>query len=55
VPRNLVTTFNRKIDFRQEMSGQAEIITEDLSMLERLFYQFRRLVNNPTSPVSPPT
>ncbi|MFD0862868.1 HlyD family secretion protein [Sungkyunkwania multivorans] len=45
LPKNLVTTYNKEIDFRQEMRGTAEIVTEDLRLIERFFYQFRELVN----------
>ncbi|MGP1993917.1 HlyD family secretion protein [Zobellia laminariae] len=39
----LETTFHKKIEFKQEMSGVAEIITEDLRLIERFFYQFNEL------------
>ena len=42
----LITNYNKEIDFTQEMSGTAEIITEDLRLLERFFYQLRGLFNN---------
>lgn len=45
IPDSLVTSYGRKIDFKQEMTGQAEIITEDLNLLERFFYQFHKLAN----------
>jgi len=41
----LITSYNREINFTQEMSGTAEIITEDLRLLERFFYQLRGLFN----------
>lgn len=45
-PNNsLITNYNKQINFQEEMSGKAEIITEDLRLLERLFYQFRMLLN----------
>jgi len=37
------TSYNQKIDFKQEMLGTAEIITEDLSLAERLFYKVKNL------------
>jgi len=37
----LQTSHNKRIDFQQEMSGTADIITEDLRLIERLLYQFR--------------
>ena len=41
LPRGLETTYQEEIVFQQEMSGTAEIITEDLRLIERLFYQIR--------------
>ncbi|AUC76477.1 HlyD family secretion protein [Olleya sp. Bg11-27] len=41
LPETLVTTYNVDIEFKQEMSGIAEIITEDLRLIERVFYQFK--------------
>jgi len=45
LPKPLITTYNKTIDFKQEMYGRAEIITEDLRLIERFFYQFRDIVN----------
>jgi multidrug resistance efflux pump len=42
---SLKTTFNKTLEFRQEMQGSAEIITEDLRLIERLFYQVLSLMN----------
>ncbi|OYQ37222.1 HlyD family secretion protein [Flavobacterium cyanobacteriorum] len=39
--RGLETSYGKHIDFRQEMQGTAQIVTEDLRLLERLLYQFR--------------
>ncbi len=39
----LVTSYQIEIPFRNEMSGSAQIITEDLRLLERFFYQLRGL------------
>ena len=39
----LKTTSNKKILFKQEMQGNADIITEDLRLIERLLYQFKDL------------
>ncbi|WP_223033653.1 HlyD family secretion protein [Hanstruepera marina] len=46
LPQKLVTSYNKEIDFKQEMKGSAEIITEDLRLIERFFYQFRSVLNN---------
>jgi multidrug efflux pump subunit AcrA (membrane-fusion protein) len=37
----LQTSYKKQILFQQEMQGSAEIITEDLRLIERIFYQFR--------------
>ncbi len=39
--RELVSTYDKKIPFQSEMSGRATVITEDLRLLERFFYQIR--------------
>ncbi|WP_375239901.1 HlyD family secretion protein [Aurantibacter sp.] len=44
LPTKLITSYNKEIDFKQEMRGTAEIITEDLRLVERFFYQFREIV-----------
>lgn len=44
LPEKLITSYNKEISFRQEMRGKAEIITEDLRLIERFFYQFKDLV-----------
>lgn len=41
LPNGLETSYKKKIEFQQEMSGSAEIITQDLRLIERLLYQFR--------------
>jgi multidrug resistance efflux pump len=41
LPHGLATTYKKQITFQQEMTGSAEIITEDLRLLERILYQFR--------------
>ncbi len=42
LPNKLMTSYNEKIDFKNEMIGSAEIITEDLRLIERFFYQFKK-------------
>jgi multidrug resistance efflux pump len=39
----LITSFNKKLPFTNSLSGTAEIITEDASLIERLLYQWRGL------------
>jgi multidrug resistance efflux pump len=41
LPKELNTSHNKQIHFKQEMQGTAAIITEDLRLLERLLYQFK--------------
>ena len=46
LPDKLVTTYNKTIDFKYEMRASAEIITEDLRLIERFFYQFKNILGN---------
>jgi len=41
LPNGLATSYKKQILFQQEMSGTADIVTEDLRLIERLLYQFR--------------
>jgi multidrug resistance efflux pump len=40
----LVTNYQKTLIFKPQMQGTAEIITEDLRLLERLFYQYRSII-----------
>lgn len=44
LPQGVTTSFQREIPFKQELLGSAEIITEDLSVAERLFFRFSSLM-----------
>jgi multidrug resistance efflux pump len=44
LPNGLKTTHNSELKVTGQLKGELEIITEDLRLLERIFYQFRRLV-----------
>jgi multidrug resistance efflux pump len=44
-PNGLTTTYNKNIFFQQEMSGQAEVVTEDLRLIDRFFYPFKKVVS----------
>lgn len=46
VSDSLTTTYGKKLVFRQEMSGQVRIITEDRRVLDRIFGQLRDLLQN---------
>lgn len=43
LPDTLKTTYGKIIEFKQEMKGTAEIITEDLRLIERFFYQLKKV------------
>jgi multidrug resistance efflux pump len=45
LPNGIQTSYKKQIAFQQEMSGTADIITEDLRLIERLLYQFRDIFN----------
>lgn len=44
LPEGLRSSYNSELAFQPLMSGETEIITEDLRLLERFFYQFRALI-----------
>lgn len=44
LPKQLITSYNKEITFKQEMRANAEIITEDLRLIERFFYQFNKVL-----------
>jgi multidrug efflux pump subunit AcrA (membrane-fusion protein) len=39
----LITSYGKEIEFKHEMQGNAKIILEKTSLIERVFYQFRSL------------
>jgi multidrug resistance efflux pump len=43
LPNGLHTTYKKTLHYRYNMTANAGVITEDLRLLERLFYQFRGL------------
>lgn len=45
LPKRLKTSYNKQLEYREEMHGTADIITEDLSIFTRIFFQFRKLMN----------
>ncbi|WP_179376773.1 HlyD family secretion protein [Winogradskyella wichelsiae] len=46
LPSTLITSYKKEITFRHEMRGSAEIITEDLRLMERFFYQLKNVFKN---------
>ena len=45
LPEKLITTYDKTIEFKQEMKGTAEIVTEELRLIERFFYQLKNILN----------
>ncbi|MDO5979791.1 HlyD family secretion protein [Flavivirga spongiicola] len=44
LPKGTKTSYNKTFKFTQELLGNAEIITENLSVAERMFYKFREVI-----------
>lgn len=44
LPQGLRTSYNKNLTFDKEMKGNAEIVTQDLRLIERFFYQIRKLL-----------
>lgn len=49
LPDTLFTNYGRLLPFRQNMRGTAEIITDDLSLAQRLFYPLRSVYKSSIS------
>lgn len=45
LPNGLSSSYNKDVTFDREMQGSAEIITKDLRIIERVFNQFRALLD----------
>jgi HlyD family secretion protein len=43
-PDSLVTNYGKTLEFNQEMTGTAEIITEDLRLLDRFLNPIKSLI-----------
>lgn len=43
LPNGLQTNYARNLTYKTGMEASAEIITEDLRLIERVFYQIRRV------------
>jgi len=44
LPKGLKTSYNKTLVFDKELRGSAEIVTQDLRLIERFFYQIRKLL-----------
>lgn len=42
----LITSYKKQLDYKQEMQGTADIVTDDLRLFERIFNQIRSLFDN---------
>lgn len=52
LPKGLISNYGKKLEFSQEMKGTAEIITDDLRLIERLINPIKALVTKNTDAVS---
>ncbi|MCA0391110.1 MAG: HlyD family secretion protein [Bacteroidetes bacterium] len=48
LPNGLKTSYNKNLPFDKELKGNAEIVTQDLRLIERFFYQTRKLLGYQT-------
>lgn len=44
LPKGLKTSYNETLTFDKELKGNGEIVTEDLRLIERFFFQIRKLL-----------
>lgn len=44
LPNGLKTSYGKTLKFDKELRGNAEIVTQDLRLIERFFYQIRKLL-----------
>lgn len=45
LPEKLITSYGKRLEFKQEMSGSANIITQELRLIERFFYRLKDIFN----------
>jgi HlyD family secretion protein len=45
LPDGLTTLYKRKLDFTQNMQGVAEVITDDMRLLQKIIYPLRYLLS----------
>jgi len=45
LPNGLVSSYRQVLPFREQLQGDAEIITKDIRLMDRLFFEFRSLTN----------
>jgi len=44
LPKKLITTYKKELPFLPNMQGQAEIVTDDISLLERFFLPIKKVL-----------
>jgi hypothetical protein len=50
IPYPLTTSFQKQLQFKQDMTGEGRVVTEDIRLLGRILYEIRRaFVNNTTN------
>ena len=42
--KGLTTSYNKTLTYKEEMSGTGEIITNNLSVLDRVFMKFKKMI-----------
>ncbi len=45
LPYRLLTSYGKELDFKQDMQGKAEIITDNLRLTERFFFRLKKTFN----------
>jgi hypothetical protein len=45
LPPDLITLYGKKIEFTQNMRGTAEILTNDLTLIQKIISPFRHLIS----------
>lgn len=45
LPKGLLTSYGKQIDFKPEMTGQADIVVDNTLLIERVFSQLKQLLN----------
>lgn len=46
LPKGLTTSYQKTLKFDKELKGNAEIVTQDLRLIERFFHQIRQLLGH---------
>jgi len=46
IVEDLKTSYGKELEFHQELNGTAEILLKEVTLIERIFYQFRHLWSN---------